>query len=117
MSVYKIAGLFFILMSASFSSFSSYLNPPPLPVCKAEFPLSPVYPPRALALQIKGRVKISFDIDAFGKIVNFRILNAQPSNMFERSLKDAAILARFDCYGMPRKGLVFTVTFIPPPVR
>ncbi|EKY9814981.1 TonB family protein [Salmonella enterica] len=118
MSLYKSAGLFLILISASFSSFSSsYLSSPPLFACKTEFPLSPVYPPRALALQIKGRVKISFDIDAFGKIVNFRILDAQPSNMFERSLKDAAKLARFDCYGIPRKGVILTATFMPSLVR
>ncbi|ELD4018416.1 TonB family protein [Salmonella enterica] len=111
MSLYKSAGLFLILISASFSAFSSNLNSPPLPVCKVDSPLSPVYPPRALALKIEGHVKIGFDIDAFGKIVNFRILDSHPSNMFERSLNDAVKLVRFDCYGIPRNGLVFTVTF------
>ncbi|ECO1013578.1 TonB family protein [Salmonella enterica subsp. enterica serovar Newport] len=117
MSVYKSAGLFLILISASFSSFSSYLNPPPLPVCKEIFRFTPSYPPRALALRIEGRVKFSYDIDAFGKVVNVHILKAQPANMFERSLIDALSMWRYDCYGVPLKGLVTTVTFRLSPAR
>ncbi|EGC1291273.1 TonB family protein [Salmonella enterica] len=98
-------------MSASFSSFSSYLNPPPLPACKDIYRVTPVYPLRASELRIEGAVKFSYDIDAFGKVVNVHILKSQPANMFEDSVKDALSIWRYDCYGVPQTGLVSTVTF------
>lgn len=111
MSLYKIAGLFFILMSFSSGAFSSYLNPPPLPPCKDIYRPSPVYPLRALKLKLLGRVKFSYDIDAFGKVVNVNILESQPANMFEDSVRDALTMWRYDCYGVPQSGLVSTITF------
>ncbi|ELD4016363.1 TonB family protein [Salmonella enterica] len=117
MSLYKSAGLFLILISASFSAFSSNLNPPPLPVCKVDSPLSPVYPYRALALRIEGRVKFTYDVDSSGKVVNIRILDAKPAYMFERSIKNALKLLRFDCGGVPLKGPIVSYVFRLPPEK
>ncbi|EHQ4618460.1 TonB family protein [Salmonella enterica] len=111
MSVYKSAGLLLILMSVSFSSFSSNLNSASSPVCTSLVPFSPVYPYRALALKIEGRVKFTYDVDSSGKVVDIRILDAQPHNMFERSIKNALKLLRFDCGGIPLKGPIVNYVF------
>lgn len=115
MSVYKIAGLFFILMSASFSSISSDFNPAFSPVCTSLVPFSPVYPYRALALKIEGRVKFTYDVDSFGNVINIRILDAKPANMFERSIKNALKSLHFDCGGVPLKGPIANYVFRLPP--
>ncbi|HGG6661193.1 TPA: TonB family protein [Salmonella enterica subsp. diarizonae serovar 61:i:z] len=111
MSLYKFAGLFFILISFSFDAISSYLNPPPLPACKDIYRPSPVYPSRAIALRIDGVVRFSYDINSFGRVENVHILNAQPANMFEESLKESLTMWRYDCYGVPQIGLISTVVF------
>ncbi|EHJ0806461.1 TonB family protein [Salmonella enterica] len=111
MSVYKSVRLFLIIMSASFSSFSSNLNPLFSPVCTSLVPFSPVYPYRAFVLKIEGYVKFTYDIDSFGKVVNIRILDAQPHNMFERSVKNALKSLRFDCGGIPLEGPIAAYRF------
>ncbi|EKP8944853.1 TonB family protein [Salmonella enterica] len=117
MSIYKSAGLFLILISFSSGASVSYLGLPsssPLssaPPCKFISRPEAVYPPHLLDLRIEGRVKFIFDINSSGRVENFYILESQPANMFDDSVRDAVAMWRYDCYGVPRKGYVYSATF------
>ncbi|WP_038470169.1 energy transducer TonB [Candidatus Sodalis pierantonius] len=54
---------------------------------RATFRTDPIYPPRASALGIEGRVSVMYDVDAEGRVENIRIVSAQPRNMFERGIR------------------------------
>ncbi|WP_058910289.1 energy transducer TonB [Entomohabitans teleogrylli] len=70
----------------------------------------PVYPQRAQALRIEGNVRIRFDVNSDGRVENLQILSAQPANMFERDVKNAAKRWRY-LPGRPGKGLVLNIQF------
>nr|WP_308822861.1 energy transducer TonB [Sodalis praecaptivus] len=54
---------------------------------RATFRSNPIYPPRARALGIEGRISVMYDVNAEGRVENIRIVSAQPRNMFERDVR------------------------------
>ncbi|AGH73548.1 TonB family protein [Edwardsiella piscicida] len=70
----------------------------------------PVYPQRALALHIEGRVKLRFDVDSEGRVGNVTILSADPPGVFEREVKRAARRWRYQP-GRPGQNVEVTVYF------
>lgn len=69
------------------------------------------YPLRAQVLKLMGKVTFIYDINSAGLVDNVRILNSQPANLFERSVKDSVRMWRYDCFGSEVKGVVGTVLF------
>ncbi|MEX6503478.1 energy transducer TonB [Pseudomonas zhanjiangensis] len=57
--------------------------------------VSPEYPRYALQRGIEGHVKLAFTINRSGAVENIRVLEAKPSNVFEREARRAAVRWRF----------------------
>ena len=55
----------------------------------------PEYPYRARQRGIEGHIKLAFTITAAGKVENIRVLEASPSNVFDREARRAAARRRF----------------------
>lgn len=71
--------------------------------------VKPVYPARALALGIEGKVKVQYDIDDQGRVKNIRLLESDPPHIFERSVKTAMKKWKFQAY--PFKNRVTVIIF------
>lgn len=70
----------------------------------------PAYPARALAFHLEGRVRVKFDVDSDGRVVNAQIIEAQPKNMFEREVRQAMKRWRYQS-GKPATGLTMNIVF------
>ena len=46
----------------------------------------PEYPRRALDMRLEGHVIVMFDVNSEGRVENIRIIEAQPNNIFNRSV-------------------------------
>ncbi len=57
--------------------------------------IPPVYPLRARRLGIEGWVKVSFFVNKSGKVENIRILEADPENVFDSSVRQCVSRWRF----------------------
>lgn len=84
----------------------------PLPVVK----VSPVYPDRARAQGAEGYVLVEFTIDALGRVVDVRVIEAQPRGLFERAAMDAVRRFRYkprvvDGEPLPVSGVQHLITF------
>ncbi|MDY6824586.1 MAG: energy transducer TonB [Thermodesulfobacteriota bacterium] len=55
----------------------------------------PVYPLRARRMGIEGRVRVSFVVNESGKVQDIKILDAQPENIFEGSVRQCVSRWRF----------------------
>ncbi|MBK4360950.1 TonB family protein [Candidatus Hamiltonella defensa] len=71
--------------------------------------VKPVYPARALALGIEGKVKVQYDIDDQGRVKNIRLLESDPPHIFERSVKTAMKKWKFQAH--PFKNRVTVIIF------
>ena len=57
--------------------------------------VAPVYPPRAMAAGVEGRVELSYRIGADGGVSQGRVLHAQPAGMFDEAARAALGAWRF----------------------
>lgn len=72
--------------------------------------VKPIYPAKASALGIEGRVKVVFDVNDDGRIANIVFLQATPPNVFEHDTKVALRKWRY-ATGHAQKKLELTIYF------
>lgn len=70
--------------------------------------VQPIYPPRAMAAGIEGKVELSYRIGADGYVDQVRVVHAQPAGMFDDAAKAALGAWRFPASAA---GLVRTQNF------
>ncbi|MEA9444230.1 TonB family protein [Candidatus Fukatsuia symbiotica] len=69
----------------------------------------PVYPARAWAAGIEGEVKVRYDVDENGLVINVKVLQATPRNIFEREVKKVMKKWRYESIAF--KGYVMVIKF------
>lgn len=90
---------------------SAHKSKPVAPVaCNGhEIRSSPMYPARAHALRIEGKVSVSYTVNTEGRAENVKILTAQPSDWFDREVKLA--VSKWACMTPTTKPVISFITF------
>ncbi len=70
----------------------SAVDKPPQPVSR----VAPAYPPRARARGVTGKVVLGLLIDASGRVLKVKVLEADPSGVFDQAAMDAVRGWRFE---------------------
>lgn len=70
----------------------------------------PLYPPRARAMGIEGKIIVKYDIDADGRVINIQIVSESPKNMFNSEVKRAMKRWRFEA-NKPTYNQKVTISF------
>ncbi|AXF76041.1 TonB family protein [Erwinia tracheiphila] len=68
------------------------------------------YPERAFKLNQSGYVRVVYDIDENGKVMDARIIESSPKFLFDDSVKEQLYKWKFD-KGNPKKDVHLTVKF------
>ena len=68
------------------------------------------YPTRAGDLRVSGNVSVLYDISEEGRTTNIRVLNAEPKNYFERTVKQDVSKWHF-AKDSPRKDVRLDVSY------
>jgi len=72
---------------------------------------NPKYPSGALRKGIEGSVLLEFAVDADGRVVAPRVVDAAPPGVFERAALDAVSKWSYQPLGIETKGMVVRLTF------
>lgn len=68
------------------------------------------YPFRAGELRVSGDVSVLYDVNEYGRTRNIRVLNAEPKNYFENSIKKDVSTWQF-AENNPRKDVRLDVSY------
>lgn len=72
-----------------------------------------IYPSRAWAHDKEGYVKITYDINAAGKVENAKVVEAEPKNLFEKSALDSIYKWKYEP-NKPTRGMEVTINYKKP---
>ncbi len=82
----------------------------PVMGCSSQTHQNVNYPDRAHMLRQNGVVVVNYDVNEFGHAENIQIISAEPSGVFEKSIKKDVGNWRFE-KGKPQQDITTTITF------